>query len=95
MWTIAGARAKTGRVHRVALSEAAIAVLCEARARGGGDGVRIFRGARGGPVSEGAFLEVITRSTVNVITDSPASDHWPERSDAGVARERPSGAPES
>jgi integrase len=58
-WTVPAVRMKAGRVHRVPLSAAAIAVLKEVR---GLDPVHVFPGLKGGkPISNMAFLMTLRR----------------------------------
>ena len=60
--TVPAERTKTGKVHRIPLAPAAIAVLDEAkrsRCRGG----LVFRGARKAQVSETAFLDLLKAHT--------------------------------
>ena len=57
-WRIPPERMKTGREHRVPLSEGALAVLQEAQALADGSGV-VFPSARGGPLSEVAISKLV------------------------------------
>ena len=67
LWTIPAERTKTGRVHRVPLSDAAIAVLreCEKQRRNTVADTLIFEGAkRGRPVSAVSVLKLCQKSEI-------------------------------
>lgn len=59
-WTIPGLRMKSGREHVVPLSDAAIAILENARKLG--DGVQVFPGRSGGVLSDQAVMNLLARS---------------------------------
>lgn len=58
VWTIPGARTKTGRVHRVPLTPAALAVLDEAKRSRCREGF-VFCGARGARVTETGLRDIL------------------------------------
>ena len=58
LWTVPGSRMKSGEPHRIPLSAGALAVLAEARKLGCKPDL-VFCGARGGQVSESAFLDLL------------------------------------
>jgi integrase len=60
-WTIPGARTKSGREHRVPLSDRAVAILERAQAL---DGAYVFPGTKAGrPLSNMTFLKAVRRLT--------------------------------
>ena len=58
VWTIPGARTKTGKAHRVPLAPAALAVLAEAKRSRCREGF-VFCGARGARVTETGLLDIL------------------------------------
>ena len=72
-WTIPAARMKTGRIHRVPLSTAALAVLAEARAKGKASacspGDLVFPGPKAGQgLSKTALMAALRRATGDLST---------------------------
>ena len=59
IWRIPAGRMKARSEHRVPLSDAAIAVLMQARERHGGEGL-IFRGIRGGAMTDKRLSELLS-----------------------------------
>ena len=61
VWTVPGDRMKAGKLHRVALSAAALAVLAEVRPLMKQSGDLVFPGGRKEPLSDMALSEVVRR----------------------------------
>jgi integrase len=67
VWTVPGERMKSGREHRVPLTDRALEILDEAAARGSGD--LIFEGQRSGrPLSSMAMEMLLRRMKVEGVT---------------------------
>ena len=65
-WRIPGERMKTGRAHRVPLSEGALAVLQEAQALADGSGV-VFPSFRGRPLNEVAISKLVRELGIGAV----------------------------
>ena len=65
-WRVPAERMKTGREHRVPLSEGALAVLQEAQALADGSGV-VFPSARGGPLSGVAISKMVRELGIGAV----------------------------
>ena len=85
-WTIPAGRTKTGRAFRIPLAGAALAILREAREHGCKGG-RIFCGARGGMVTESAFLDLQRKLGIDCTVHGWRTTMRGFMSDAGVARD--------
>lgn len=59
VWTIPAERMKAGKEHAIPLSDAALAILSELREQG--EGEFVFPGAKGGPLSNMAGLQLLKR----------------------------------
>jgi integrase len=62
LWTVPGSRMKTGRDHRVPLSDRAVAILQQVKPLGGD---LVFPGSRGKPMSDMALAMTLRRMNVN------------------------------
>ena len=65
-WRIPGSRMKSGREHRVPLSDRAVEILNEARALGDGHGI-VFASRRNRPLSETALPRLMTRLGIDAV----------------------------
>ncbi|GGJ10868.1 tyrosine-type recombinase/integrase [Neoroseomonas lacus] len=75
LWTIPAARMKAGREHRVPLSDAALAVLAEARAAGDGEGdARVFAGRGSGGGLSSMAITMMLRKMKRPGTKKPWTD---------------------
>lgn len=86
VWTIPADRMKAGREHRVPLSEAALAVLAEARERWGSEGP-VFPGRGGGPLGETTIGALFRRRKIGAPPHGLRSSFRDWCGESGVARE--------
>ena len=86
LWTIPGARMKSGAEHRVPLSPRAVEILRKVRRTGDGTGL-VFRAARGGALPEDAFRELARRASLAATPHGFRSSFRSWCGDTAVARE--------
>ena len=65
-WTVPGARMKSGRAHRVPLSDAALAILAEARELSEGNGL-VFPGAQGGAIGTVQLNRLLIAARIDAV----------------------------
>lgn len=88
LWIVPGERMKSGREHRVPLSQAAIDVLDDAAAAFGSEpGALIFPGPRDRPLSDNAFGALLERMKIDVTAHGFRSTFRDWCSEQGVPRE--------
>ncbi|MDE0139347.1 MAG: tyrosine-type recombinase/integrase [bacterium] len=85
-WTIPGERMKSGREHRVPLSEAALDVLAEARERWGGSGL-VFVGRGGQPLGHASIGTLFSRLELGTSPHGMRSSFRNWCSETGVDRQ--------
>ena len=66
VWTVPGERMKAGRDHRVPLSDAALAVLDEARQYADGSGL-VFPSQRGRPLSDTTLSKLAKENAIGAV----------------------------
>ena len=71
-WTIPSEKAKNGQAHRVPLTEAAVALVAEARADGSGPSGWVFAGPQGGSLKVKGVKAIPILRACGLLTDDPA-----------------------
>ncbi len=85
-WEIPGKRTKTGRPHRVPLSDQAVELLAEARERTGGAGM-IFPSPTGRPMSDSTISKLVRESGLQFVPHGLRSSFRQWCADTGKDRE--------
>jgi integrase len=67
LWTVPAKRMKAGRLHRVPLSDRAVAILAAVRPMTGGEGL-VFPGTKGQPLSDMTLAAVLKRMKLEAVT---------------------------
>ena len=86
LWTVPAARMKTGRAHRVPLSDQALATLRDAWELGDGTGL-VFRAWEGGQMSNMVFVSLLRRLKVDAVPHGFRSSFRDWCAETGVARD--------
>ena len=86
IWTISADRTKTGREHRIPLSEAALAVLENSRERTGGAGL-LFPTLRGRALSSAGYSKLLKENEIGAVPHGMRSSFRSWAAEAGILRE--------
>ncbi len=86
VWTIPAAHTKSGKTHRVPLSERAVAILQEAAPLSGGDGL-IFPSQRGKPLSDSTLSKLMRELSIPAVPHGFRSSFRDWAGEHGVERE--------
>lgn len=86
LWQVPGNRTKSGRLHRVPLSQGALDVLVEARRQGGGSGL-IFPSSSGRPFSSMTLPSLLRNLKIKAVPHGFRTSFRMWCGDTGVARE--------
>ena len=86
IWTISADRMKSGRAHRIPLSEAALEVLAEARERWGSEGL-IFESRGGRPIGHASLGTLFKRLEISAPPHGMRTSFRSWCAESGVARE--------
>ena len=85
-WTVPGSRTKTGKPHRIPLSEEALGILDEAWELSGGDGL-VFPSVTGKPLSDSTISKLFRENNVGCVPHGMRSSFRDWCGESGVPRE--------